>query len=44
VQIGQAEMIMRCPADLPTRVGDALTAHVLPDHLHLFDAASGLAL
>jgi hypothetical protein len=37
-------MVARCPASFRHPPGTAVTLHVNPMHLHLFDAASGAAL
>jgi multiple sugar transport system ATP-binding protein len=41
LKIGSAEMVARCPANFRDAPGTALTVHVDPRHMHLFDAASG---
>jgi multiple sugar transport system ATP-binding protein len=37
-------MVARCGADFRERPGTRLAVHMNPRHLHLFDAASGVAL
>jgi multiple sugar transport system ATP-binding protein len=44
LRIGSAELVARCPASFQQRPGTAVTLHVEPRHLHLFDAAGGQAL
>ena len=44
VSLGSAEMIARVSAQFHQPVGAALTLHVNPNHLHLFDRKSGQAL
>ena len=44
LRIGNAEMVARCPASFRERPGTALDVYLSPQHLHLFDAASGAAL
>jgi multiple sugar transport system ATP-binding protein len=44
VQLGQAEWIARVGAGFAGAPGSHLTLHVAPEHLHLFDANSGVAL
>ena len=43
VQAGSAEWVARVSASFHRKPGDALTLHVSPSHLHLFDPASGQA-
>ncbi|MFO1311078.1 MAG: sn-glycerol-3-phosphate ABC transporter ATP-binding protein UgpC [Burkholderiales bacterium] len=44
LKVGRAEMVARCPASFHEPPGRAVTLHVAPAHLHLFDAASGAAV
>ena len=44
LRIGQAEMVARAPASFRDRPGTPLDVFISPQHLHLFDAASGAAL
>jgi len=44
MKLGGTEMVARCPASFRPPPGTAVTLHVNPMHLHLFDAASGAAL
>jgi multiple sugar transport system ATP-binding protein len=44
LKIGDAEMVARCAAQFRQPVGTHVNLHVSPDHLHLFDAASGAAI
>ena len=44
LKLGQAEMMARVSAGFHEAIGTALTVHVHPKHLHLFDRASGQAL
>ena len=44
LRLGRSEMVARCPASFREEPGHRLTVHVSPEHLHLFDAASGLAV
>ena len=43
-RIGRADMVARCPASFRERPGTAVTAYLRAPQLHLFDAASGMAL
>ena len=43
-KVGGAELVARCPAAFKEPVGSRRALHLLPQHLHLFDAASGAAL
>ncbi|MFZ2218288.1 MAG: sn-glycerol-3-phosphate ABC transporter ATP-binding protein UgpC [Rhodoferax sp.] len=42
--VGNCELVARCPASFGLRPGEALTVYLSLDHMHLFDADSGLAL
>jgi len=44
LKVGSAEMIARLPASFKQAPGSPLTVHVAPQHLHLFDPASGQAM
>ena len=44
LKVGRVEVVARCPASFREPPGSAVTLHVAPAHLHLFDAASGAAL
>jgi multiple sugar transport system ATP-binding protein len=44
LRIGSAEMVARAPASFRDRPGTALDVYLSPQHLHLFDAASGVAI
>ena len=44
LKIGRAEMVARAPASFRDKPGTALDVFLSPQHLHLFDAASGVAL
>jgi len=44
LKVGGAEMIARCQASFRERPGTRVAVHMNPRHLHLFDAASGVAL
>ncbi len=44
LRLGRAEMVARCPAAFRAPPGTALDVFVDPQHLHLFDAASGAAV
>ena len=44
LKVGAAEMIARLAAGFRDAPGSARTLHVSPDHLHLFDSTSGVAL
>jgi ABC-type sugar transport system ATPase subunit len=43
-QVGQAELVARCPASFQDAPGTPRLLHVHPQALHLFDTASGQAL
>ncbi len=43
-RVGAAELVARCPASFRDAPGSRRTLHLQPQHLHLFDAASGAAL
>ncbi len=43
-RVGDAELIARCPASFKEAPGSRRTLYLQPDHMHLFDADSGLAL
>lgn len=40
--IGGHEMVARCPASFAGKAGDAMTVHLAQEHMHLFDAATGV--
>ena len=44
VQFGNAEWVARVAASYRRQPGEAVTLHVQPAQMHLFDAESGLAL
>jgi multiple sugar transport system ATP-binding protein len=44
LRIGNAEMVARCPASFKQQPGTALQVFMRPLHLHLFDAATGVAI
>jgi multiple sugar transport system ATP-binding protein len=44
LRIGSAEMVARCPASFRERPGTPIEVFLAPQHLHLFDAASGEAI
>lgn len=44
LKIGATEMVARCPASFREAPGTPLAVHLRPQHVHLFDAASGAAL
>jgi multiple sugar transport system ATP-binding protein len=44
LRLGQREMVARCPASFREAPGHRLTLHAAPEHLHLFDAATGQAV
>ena len=44
LRIGRAEMVARAPASFKDKPGTAIDVYLSPQHLHLFDAASGAAL
>ncbi|MBA4175762.1 MAG: glycerol-3-phosphate ABC transporter ATP-binding protein [Leptothrix sp. (in: Bacteria)] len=44
LRIGRAEMVARWPASFREAPGTPLDVHLAPQHLHLFDAASGAAI
>jgi multiple sugar transport system ATP-binding protein len=44
LKIGAAEMVARCAASFREAPGTRVQVHMNPQHLHLFDAASGNAL
>ena len=44
LKIGAAEMVARAPASFRDKPGTAIDVFLSPQHLHLFDAASGAAL
>ena len=44
LKIGAAEMVARAPASFRDKPGTAIDVFLRPQHLHLFDAASGVAL
>jgi multiple sugar transport system ATP-binding protein len=43
-QVGQAELVARCPASFKAAPGTAQTLYMNPAAMHLFDRASGQAL
>ena len=44
LRIGRAEMVARAPASFKQKPGTPLDVYLDPQHLHLFDAASGVAI
>ncbi len=44
LRIGSAEMVARAPASFREKPGTPLHVYLSPQHLHLFDATSGVAL
>jgi multiple sugar transport system ATP-binding protein len=44
LRVGSAELVARASATFRERPGTRLSVHVMPEHLHLFDTASGNAL
>ncbi|MEO5732397.1 MAG: sn-glycerol-3-phosphate ABC transporter ATP-binding protein UgpC [Rubrivivax sp.] len=44
LQVGDALMVSRCPASFRQPPGTALDIYLQPQHLHLFDTASGAAI
>jgi multiple sugar transport system ATP-binding protein len=44
LRLGRAEMVARWPAAFRAAPGTAVDVHIDPQHLHLFDAASGAAV
>ncbi len=44
LKVGAAEMVARCPASFHQAPGSAVTVHLSPRHMHLFDATTGAAL
>jgi len=44
LRVGRAEMVARGPANFREPPGTAIDVYLLPQHLHVFDAASGNAL
>jgi multiple sugar transport system ATP-binding protein len=44
LRIGRAEMVARAPASFKQAPGTPLDVYLNPQHLHLFDAASGVAI
>jgi multiple sugar transport system ATP-binding protein len=43
-RVGAAELVARCPAAFRDAPGTRRTLHLQPQHMHLFDAATGAAL
>jgi multiple sugar transport system ATP-binding protein len=43
-QIGGSEMVARCAASFSPKAGDAMQVHLAQEHMHLFDAATGVHL
>mgnify|MGYP002682121306 CR=1 FL=1 len=43
-QIGQGELVARCPASFAVPPQTSMLVYLSPEHMHLFDAKSGLAL
>ena len=43
-RVGAVELVARCPADFVRAPGTRLPLHLRPAHMHLFDAATGVAL
>ena len=44
VGVGTCELVARCPADFALPPGSRLTLHLRPQHLHLFDSTTGVAI
>jgi multiple sugar transport system ATP-binding protein len=44
LRIGRTDMIARCPAAFRQPPGTPVDVFVQPQHLHLFDAATGAAI
>ena len=44
LRVGSADMVARAPASFRDKPGTALDIFLAPEHLHLFDADSGVAL
>jgi multiple sugar transport system ATP-binding protein len=44
LKIGASEMIARCPASFRQAPGSRLSVHMHPQHMRLFDAATGAAI
>ena len=43
-QVGAAELVARCAASFNCKPGSATTVYLSAQHMHLFDAATGIAL
>jgi multiple sugar transport system ATP-binding protein len=43
-QVGGCEMVARCPASFAGKAGEQMTIHLAQEHMHLFDASSGVHL
>ena len=43
-QVGNTELVVRCPADFAMPPGSKLPIHLSKPHMHVFDAETGLAL
>ncbi len=44
LNVGNTDMVARCPASFRQSAGSEVALHVNPDHLHLFDRQGGQAL
>lgn len=44
LNVGNTDMVARCPASFRQPAGTDVALHVHPDHLHLFDRQGGQAL
>ena len=44
INVGNTDMVARCPASFRQPAGSEVALHVNPDHLHLFDRQGGQAL
>jgi multiple sugar transport system ATP-binding protein len=43
-KLGDSEVVARCPANFAGKPGEAMSIHLSQDHMHLFDATSGVHL
>jgi hypothetical protein len=43
-QVGSCEMVARCPASFTGKPGEQMLIHLAQEHMHLFDASSGVHL
>ncbi|MBS7809031.1 sn-glycerol-3-phosphate ABC transporter ATP-binding protein UgpC [Variovorax sp. PCZ-1] len=43
-QVGNSEMVARCAANFAGKAGERMSIHLASEHMHLFDAASGVHL